>query len=127
MKLTKREVWALHKLIDFDIARYLMANTHGREDGAEKADRHIKISEILAGFLFADGDWHKTNAATMKVHDYLADILTDRMDEVINFPIDRPIYGSDYNQYRDAFFKVLVDNIDGIYKVAKQAAKEFGY
>lgn len=124
MKLTKREIWALHKLLDWDISRYLMSVTFGRKDGSERADLHIDMSKVLAGFLFADGDYLKVNDATMKVHDYLADILTDRLDEVINFPIDRPIYGSDYDQYKDAFFKVLIDNIDGIFKVAKAAVKE---
>ena len=124
MKLTKREIWALHKMLDWHIARYLMSVTFGRRDGSERADEHIKISEILAGFLFADGDYGKVRDSTMKIHDHLARILTDRMDEVINFPIDCPIYGSDYDQYNDAFFKVLIDNIDGIFKVAKAAVKE---
>lgn len=127
MKLTKREIWALHQQLDWHIARYLMSVTFGRKDGGERADEHIAISEILAGFLFADSDHMKIVASRMKVHDYLADILTDRLDEVINFPIDRQIYGAEYNQYKSAFFQVLIDNIDEIFKVAKAAVKKRCY
>ena len=124
MKLTKREIWALHTLLDRHIARYLMANTFGREDGIEKGEEHWEISRVLGGFVLADTSRRKAEAASMGIHDYLAEILTDRMDEVIFFPTDKMIVGTDYDQFRDAFFDTLIKNMDGIIKAGKESLAE---
>ena len=124
MKLTKREVWALHTMLDRHIARYLMANTKGREDGNEKGEEHWEISRVLGGFAIADGSERNAKAASMGIHDYLADILTDRMDEVIFFPTDKPLVGTDYDQFRTAFFDVLIKNMDGIVKAGKESLED---
>lgn len=51
----------------------------------------------------------------MEVHDYLAEILTDRMDEVIGFPIHEKIY--DYDEYVQRFFDVIVQHIGDIERI----------
>ena len=56
-----------------------------------------------------------------EVHDYLAEILTDRLDEVIDFPIDRRIYN--YDEYVNKFFNVIIDNINEIEKIVKEWSK----
>ncbi len=125
MKLTKRELWALRTMLDFDIARYLMSVTFGRKEGAERADLHIAISKVLAEFIFL-GDYRKVTIATMPIHDFLAHILTDRLDEVIDFPIDRTLYGNEYDVYKDRFFQTIIGNMNDIVLVAK-GAKEKPY
>jgi hypothetical protein len=121
MELTKREKWALGYILEFDIARYLMANSCQRLDGDEKADRHIRMSKKICWFIFAEkyGIDRKSFAkAYVAMHDFLADILTDRMDEVIGFPINTPLYGSDYNDLKDKFLQVIIDKFKEIEDVA---------
>jgi hypothetical protein len=55
----------------------------------------------------------------LAVHDYLADVLTDRMDEVIGFPIFEPLY--DVDNYKERFFNVIANNINEIEMVAKES------
>jgi hypothetical protein len=55
--------------------------------------------------------------AWKKVHDFLADILTNRLDEAIGFPLDIPLYGSDYDPFVKNFFQKIVDNMDKIEKI----------
>ena len=119
IKLTKREIWMLHYLLDFHCVRYMMCNAKGREDGAEKADVHIALSIALCNFILCEGtprneDTYNVNECTMKVHDYLADILTDRMDEVIGYPIDRQLYADDFDEYATKFFNVILAHISEI-------------
>ena len=58
----------------------------------------------------------------MEVHDYLAEILTDRMDEVIGFPIydKRP----DYDELVIRFMNVILDNLGNIEIMIKNFVKE---
>jgi transcription termination factor NusB len=97
----------------------MMCNAKGREDGAEKADIHIAISTALCNFILCEGtprnsDTFNVNECTMKVHDYLAHILTDRMDEVIGYPIDRRLSSEDFDEYSKKFFNVIVNHISEI-------------
>lgn len=123
MKLTKRETWLLKDMLSFDITRYLMANSCQRLDSGEKADRHISMSKILCRFILAgvvkmpNEIEIGTTGAWNEVHDYLADILTDRMDEVIGFPIYKELYGSDYDIFEERFFQTIIDHIDEIEKI----------
>ena len=48
-KLTKREIWALKTMLEFDIARYLMANSCQRLDGAEKAEQETSAHACTHG------------------------------------------------------------------------------
>jgi len=109
-----------------------MCNAKGRADGAEKADVHVAISTALCNFILCEGtprheDTYNVNECTMKVHDYLADILTDRMDEVIGYPIDKQMYGDDFDFYAEKFFGVILDHIseinDLIEKTLEKAVK----
>ena len=120
MKLTEREKFMLFQSLEFEIHRYLMANTFGREDGIEKAERHMNISRILVSFILCTKYIELKHFEIMhEVHDYLAEILTDRMDEVIDFPIDRRIY--DYDEYVWKFFNVIIEHINKIEGIIKNA------
>lgn len=125
--LTDREKWALKYMIDFNIYRYMMCNAFNREDGAEKADNHIKISKILVQFITCKGGELCRNSepqevlvAWLAVHDYLAKILTDRMDEVIGYPIGVNMYGDDFRKYADKFFDVIIDHFDEIVEIVNK-------
>lgn len=120
-KLTDREKWALRALMRFDVVRYLLANTHGRRDGGERAERHINISKWICRFIFCRGDENydpdKVLDSWKVVHDFMAIILTDKMDEAIGFPIDeRP---DDYDDLTNKFINVLFDHINEFETIAK--------
>lgn len=123
--MTEREKWLLRQMLSFSIRRYLMANSCQRLDAAEKAEMHVKIAEDITRFVFI-GDRYKTNVAKMAVHDFLADILTDRMDEVIGFPINTPLFGSAYDPLEEKFFNVIVDHMAEIEMVCLTAHEEDG-
>lgn len=123
MKITKREKFMLFQALEWEIHRYLMSNTYGREDGNERAERHMNISAIILSFITLKKYHEIHDFPKMKViHDYLAEILTDRMDEVIDFPIDRRIY--DYDEYALKFFNVIIEHINEIEKIVKNYKKE---
>lgn len=113
MELTKKEKFMLFKVMEFDIHRYLLANTYNRLDGNEKYERHVNISIHLYEFLTCKKYNEIHDFPKMRnIHDYLAEILTDRMDEVIGFPIyERP---NDYDELTERFFNVIVKNLDEI-------------
>lgn len=113
--ITSREGFLLHKGLDWTIARYLMANTFGRGDGAEKATRHREISEWLWEFIELKPYTVEIHEEVTLIHDFLAHHLTDRLDEVIDFPIDRPIHN--YNNYQEKFCDVLINLIPRISKM----------
>jgi len=118
----------LHYLLDFHCVRYMMCNAKGRFDGSERADIHIGISRNLCNFILSEGtprheDTYNVNECTMKVHDYLADILTDRMDEVIGYPIDKQLYAEDFDEYAAKFFNVIIDHISEIEALIKETLK----
>ena len=118
MKITKREKFMLFQALEWEINRYLMSNTYGREDGNERAERHMNISAIILSFITLKKYHEIHDFPKMKViHDYLAEILTDRMDEIIDFPIDRRIY--DYDEYTLKFFNVIIEHINDIEKLVK--------
>lgn len=119
MQLTKREIWMLHYLLDFHCIRYMMCNAKGREDGAEKADVHLAISTALCNFILCEGtprneDTYNVNECVHAVHDYLADILTDNMDQVIGYPVFQQMYADDFELYAGKFFDVILNHISEI-------------
>lgn len=119
MKITKRERFLLFQLLEHEIHRYLLSCTFDRQDPCERAERHINISNILVSFVNARKyNQIKDHEASNEVHDYLAEILTDRMDEAIGFPIDRRPY--EYNEYVNKFFCVIMEHIDQIKKTVEQ-------
>ena len=112
----------LFQALEMDIHRYLMSNTYGREDPIEKAERHMNISRILVCFVLCTKYIELKHFEIMhEVHDYLAEILTDRMDEVIDFPINKKIY--DYDEYVWKFFNVIIEHINKIEKIVKEMGK----
>jgi hypothetical protein len=123
MKITKREKFMLSEALDFPIHRYLLANTYGREDPIERANRHMEISGIIVGFIRCKKYHEIFHFSIMKeVHDYLAEILTDRMDEVIGFPVfERP---HNYDELVEKFINVIFNYMDDIDKIVKEAEKE---
>jgi len=127
--LTKREVWMLHYLLDFYICRYMMCNSKGREDGGEKASNHIEISQRLAMFFLCEGaprneETENVVKATMPVHDYLAHIITDRMDEVIDYPIDRPLNSDEFDFYGNKFFEVILEHAREIKEIVMEKKRK---
>ena len=88
---------ALLSAMKHHIARYLMANTAGRCDGSEKADKHVVLTKIYcanrAGIIDPDGakclETTDLKQVWRIVHDATQE-LTDYLDEVIDFPIDDP-------------------------------------
>ena len=123
MKISRRERFMLFQALEHEIHRYLMSNTYGREDGCEKAERHINISSILVGFILCEKYSNRKHIELMmEVHDYLAEILTDRMDEVIGFPVYEKIY--DYDEYAQKFFDVIVKHIGDIERIICEKQKE---
>jgi len=119
--VTEREKYLLRKELNFHINRYLMANSCQRLDGGEKADHHIAISKILVGFITCDESKENRSPVWINVHDYLADILTDRMDEVIGFPIHTPLYGDMYTPLAEKFFTVIINHLSEIEQVVDSA------
>jgi len=122
-KLTDREKWALRSLMRFDIVRYLLANTHGRLDGGERAERHINISKWLCRFILCKGDENYDPSEVLDswkvVHDFLAIILTDNMDVAIGFPVfERP---DDYDGLADKFANVIFEHMEEIEILVKAA------
>ncbi len=125
--LTEKQLQNLRKALDFDISRYLIVNSINRIDGSERADRHMNISKTICCFIFnvkpEDKNNYMVSGSWLAVHDYLSDVLTDRMDEVINFPVFEPLY--DIDTYKERFFDVITNNINEIKQIAHESIKKF--
>jgi hemerythrin-like domain-containing protein len=106
-----------------------MCNSKGRTDGGEKADVHLKMAQALCNFILCEGtprheDTDNVLTCTHPIHDYLADIITDRMDEVIGYPIDKQMYAEDFGYYADKFFAVILDHIFDIQELIFKTIKD---
>ena len=104
---------ALRTLMEHHIHRYLMANTHGRCSGYDKATHHIQLSYIYvanrAGFVDIDRAPRLETTDLKMVYTIIHDAsqeLTDYMDEVIGFPIDDP--RPDYDTLAPKFFDEFI-------------------
>lgn len=106
--MTTKEKFLLNKLLSFDVSRYLMANSCQRLDGAEKAERHINISTIIYEYIKCKILTPDHYGEMRVIHDFLAEKLTDKMDEVIGFPINTPLYGTDYDELHRKFIKTIL-------------------
>ena len=126
--LTSREEFALWMLLNFYIARYLMSVTQGRQDPSERAEQHIQISKIILQFAYSVPEEHnRVRAGWKKVHDYLAEHLTDYLDKAIGFPIDRKVTGTEYDEYVEKFFKVILKLYTKMIRESIKDLKENGY
>jgi len=125
MILSKREKWALWSMLEFIINRYLMSNAIQRLDAGEKVQRHIEMSKIIAQFIFTcDEHSFEVNKSWLAIHDYLAEILTNKMDEVIEFPVNEPLYGKEvFDILAKRFFNIIIKNFNQIEVIAKQCLK----
>lgn len=103
----------LKKVLDFPIHRYLLSNSCDRLDGYEKAMVHQEISQLVFEFIACKLYTVHDCRVVKKIHDYLAEILTDRLDEVIGFPITTP-----WDPYDETcpnlFFDTIIDHINEI-------------
>lgn len=91
--------------LEHDCYRYLMANAHGRRDGALKADCHQRLCLFYVAVwrCLPDTSWvrRQYEADYRAVHRHTQQ-LTDRLDEVIGFPLQSP---PDYHQLVPQFFE----------------------
>lgn len=72
-----------------------MANAEGRWDGAEKAQRHRELCEFYVSCYSNSLDRRALQKRIKAVHEATQVYLTDKMDEVIGFPLTgRPEYDS---------------------------------
>lgn len=103
MDLFRQASW-LH--LSQAIHRYLIVNSDGRLDGAEKAMRHMELCQFYVAVVrqldnaldarrgAGEADYQKVHTATQA--------LTDNLDEVIGFPLKgRP----DYDELAPLFFE----------------------
>ncbi len=78
------------------IARYLMSNADGRQDGAEKAHRHQELCCFYVAVFYGLDDpdtVRRTHEAEYKAVHAKTRELTDYLDEAIGFPLrGRPDY-----------------------------------
>lgn len=95
------------------IENYLRANSCTHLDGKAKSDNHVIISKILVDFIFEDKETSDIESVWRAVHSVLRDILTDRMDEVIGFPINTPL-PLDLSDLSRKFFNAIVMNFKQI-------------
>lgn len=97
--------WACRVHTDHMVHRYLLSNSKGRLDGAEKALRHLELCAfyvaVVYGYASPEEARQEHHEAWLKVHT-ATQALTDYLDEQIGFPLDcRP----DYDLLAPKFFK----------------------
>lgn len=97
--------WACRVHTNHAVHRYLMCNSAGRLDGAEKALRHAELCRFYLAVVYGTHDPDRAGGEYPdeyeRVHD-ATQALTDYMDEAIGFPIEgRP----DYDKLAPAFFE----------------------
>ena len=88
-----------------DVHRYLMANTQGRENGAEKALYHQRLCEFYVAVWYGLDDPTRARLEHedeyQRVHDETQE-LTSYLDVIIRFPLDDP--HPDYDRLAPLFF-----------------------
>lgn len=103
--------------VDFAVNRYLMANAHGRWDGAEKAQRHRELCQFYAALHLGVGidAVDITGSEYRAIHRATQD-LTDSLDEAIGFPLESD---PDYDELAPLFF-------DRFHDLAMAAMRAYG-
>ena len=88
----------------FSIGRYLMSNAHGRWNGTEKALYHRELCKFYVAAVrgFDDEGLVDLCGEDFKAVHKSTQQLTDRMDEVIGFPLDS---APDYAKLEPLFFE----------------------
>lgn len=127
--MTKREKHLLWMILNKSIHRYITLNMPGREY-EERADLHIFISKVLCHYVLIDGGiWtlmgvDENPKGLWEVHDWIAQHITDRMDEAIGFIVGREMTHEERKQCTKKFFDLLCDSINEIAKVIDQSDSE---
>lgn len=108
-------------MLDFEflINRYLMANAKGLEDGSIKAETHDLICAkfISESFCISEGKAKKLTVYSCGESENLVQMvrsesrkLTDNLDEVIGFPLDKaPNYNRLIPKFKHEFSKLIND------------------
>ncbi len=123
-----REKNLLKMMVRFESLRYLMSNADGRWDGAEKATRHINLSDAFVAWWFglpSVSHGGRFNVNSGKYKDSFNSIsttvrnatrpLTDHLDEVIGFPLEgRPNYDDLMPKFFDHFYDLAVEKLQEI-------------
>lgn len=124
----EREKHLLEIILRFPVIRYLL--THSRNEYGERVVWHIHISKLICHWLSASGGfetirrledeypkgWHE-------VHDWIADNITDRLDEVLGWPLDRKVYGDEIEKFADMFIDFIWSHMGELMKVIEQAKR----
>lgn len=114
MNTKKQLERALRNLVSFDIHRYLMANTHGRQDGFEKAQEHRELCEAFISVILDvplyeihrnhEEEYQKVHTATQK--------LTSFLDREIGFPLkSHPDYDDLEPKFFDKFYAIALKTL----------------
>ena len=98
------------------VMRYLMSNTQGRWDGAEKAHRHDELCRFYVAAIRgveAEQARRKFEDDYQLVHTHTQS-LTSHLDEVIGFPLEspRPDYDSLGPKFFDRFHTLALEALD---------------
>lgn len=107
--------------MEFATHRYLFANTHGRLDGNEKAERHLELSKFYIASrrscAIDDADEHW--GEVMRIHNATSK-LTSYLDQEIGFPIfDSDI---DYDEMSRKFFDRFIEIADAEWEAIEKEA-----
>lgn len=121
-----REKHMLHMLLAFPIQRYLLANEWG--EMLERSDWHLRIAKIICHYMTASGGYSTIRNINdewprgwKQVHTWLQDVLTDRMDEVIGFPIGRRPRSDERAELCQKFFDFIWDNRQKLYDIIESS------
>ena len=98
---------------NFAVMRYLMSNTDGRLDGAEKSLRHMELCRFYTSVFSGDTDIdhvrHQHEDLFQVIHTKTQE-LTDYLDEQIGFPLNgRPDYDALAPLFFDRFHALALD------------------
>lgn len=101
---------SLRARMDFHIHRYLMSNADGRWNGAEKAERHVILTQIFIQTRLGIEDYEDVN---LGIHEEFEIVhrgtqpLTSHLDEVIGFELEgRPSYETLVPKFFDKFIEL---------------------
>jgi hypothetical protein len=113
MKVTERHFKrALRNATSFLIARYLMANSHGRLDGHEKAERHRDLCLIFVSALCdipIDEVRRQRNEPKYQAVHTETQQLTGYLDREIGFPLtSHPDYDVLEPKFFNRFYQLAV-------------------
>lgn len=118
---------ALWLLMERDIGRYLLVNSHGRWDGAEKAMRHISLcTTYLSVALCCPSDQVRTfnEDSFQKVHKKTQE-LTDHMDQIIGFPLESmPDFDALAPRFFNEFVRLAMEAVGGSHAGPGPCARE---